>query len=135
MSRGNRAPERSKSDGGVKKAVEDLLEAERIPYFRMNAGDRFGSYKGKTWRIRGHAEGTADFLVCPNLPPWGTTVCDFEVIGDIPAYLWVETKAPGKKPTNEQNQFARNMQARGHYWICVDDAQQLIDWLKKMKAR
>src|SRR5512146_3091745 len=51
----------------VLKAVTDLLSAERIPHWRMNAGDRFGSYRGKRWRIRGHAPGTADLLVVPEV--------------------------------------------------------------------
>lgn len=124
-------------EGSVKSAVEDFLKTTRIPYFRMNSGDRLGSSNGKKWRIRGHESGTADFLLCPNISLQNNANVFADVSGTawFPCFLWVETKAPGKGPTDDQKVFAQKMQERGHYWLCIDDAAKLIAWLKNVEAR
>ena len=50
------------SESSIQRAICDLLAAKRILFFRMNAGDRLMQSKGKTYRIKGHAAGTADLL-------------------------------------------------------------------------
>jgi hypothetical protein len=108
---------------GVMRAVTDLLDAEHILYFRMNAGDRLGSYTskrtGKTsrWRIKGHAKGTADLLL---------------FIGTRP--VWCECKRPGEPLTAEQCEFAGMVQGTyNHVFIIVEDPAELQAWLKDQK--
>jgi hypothetical protein len=107
---------------GVMRAVTDLLDAERILYFRMNAGDRLGAYTskrtGKTsrWRIKGHGKGTADLLF---------------FIGTRP--VWCECKRPGEQTTHEQELFRIDVVQRGHTYILVEDAAELQAWLKDQK--
>jgi hypothetical protein len=118
-------------EGFVKRAVEDLLKAERIRYIRTNAGDRFGSTNGRKWRIRGHAKGTPDFLLLPFVythldPPHPLT---------RKAVVWCEVKAPGKSPTAEQLQFADAARNDGETWLCVDDVAKLQAWIKENRAR
>ena len=122
-------PRRVTPEGLVKKAVEDLLKAENIPYWRMNAGDRFTSHPktGVVYRIRGHKKGTADFLAAPNIKS-GPYV--------IPVFLWIETKDPERgKIEQEQLDFADEVRNRGHYHLFVDYVSILQDWLREMKAR
>jgi hypothetical protein len=122
---GVRISQRETGRTGVMRACTDLLDAERILYFRMNAGDRFGTHTskrtGKTskWRIRGHAAGTADLLL---------------FISDetnIPRTVWVECKAPGYQPSAEQVAFRNKVLAIGHWYALIDDAALLRDWLKE----
>lgn len=118
-------------EGYVKKAVEDLLTAEKIPYWRMNAGDRFGQTNGRKWRIRGHAEGTADILAAPRtvtfLPP--------NLTMDANVFLWIETKGKDGKQSAEQLEFADYVRNRGHYYLVIEDVKTLQDWLKEHRAR
>lgn len=119
-------------EGNLKSAVEDLLKVEGILFFRMNAGDRFGSTNGRRWRIRGHAKGTADILAAPQI--W-MNVNDGEYFKEYPAFLWLELKAPKGKPTPEQLDFADEIRKRGHYHMFVTDVRQVQEWLKENRAR
>lgn len=118
----------------VMKQVCDFLDAERIPYFRMNAGDRFGITNGRRWRIKGHAAGTADLLLSPKISrflPSGHLRLN-QITGEaarIPVFLWCELKRPGKSQSPEQVRFELECLQRGHAYICIDDVQELIDWL------
>lgn len=119
-----------KGEAAVKRAVEDLLTAEKIRFYRMNAGDRFGEHKGKTWRIKGHAKGTPDILATPTIDS-----CLNTSVFRVKVLLWIEVKAPGKKPTDEQSAFAYTVIADGERWILVDDVSQLQKWLRENRAR
>lgn len=116
-------------EASVKKAVEDLLKWEHIPYWRLNSGDRYGIYKGKTWRIRGCEAGTADILAAPNLPMGITGIPE-------PVFLWIEAKRPdGGTWSKEQQEFADTVRNRGHYYLLVKDVSELQTWLKDSRAR
>lgn len=117
-------------EGYVKKAVEDLLKAERIRYWRMNAGDRFGSTNGRKWRIRGHEAGTPDFLAslkreiaCPRCSD------------PVAQLMWIEVKAPGESPTKQQLAFADEARNNHEGWLCIDDVKELQEWLRENRAR
>lgn len=112
-------------EGQVKKAVMDLLAAYKIPAFRMNAGDRFGSYKGRKWRIAGHAPGTADILALP----WIYKGDEARL-----AAVWIECKAPGKELSKLQENFRDWAIVQGHDYLLVDDAAQLDAWIKLHEA-
>jgi hypothetical protein len=102
---------------GIMRACLDLLEAERILHFRMNAGDRIVPGKSnKRYRIKGHDKGTADILF---------------FIGAQP--VWCECKRPGEGLTGEQPFFRIDVMQRGHWYVIVDDPTQLQDFLKEHK--
>lgn len=115
-------PKRSEAD--VKRAVMDLLKARGIMSFRMNAGDRFGSYKGRTWKIAGHPTGTADILA---FLPLGVDYvgCHNQFI------LWIETKSSIGKQSSEQIVFERMVKDQGHDYILARSAFDVQDWLDK----
>ena len=128
-------------EGAVKKAVMDLLAAYKIPAFRMNAGDRFGAYKGKKWRIAGHAPGTADILALPRLTlcglslSWGCKQSEHEDYHfDAPYPVWIEVKAPGKKQTEAQQQFQGYAETNFHVYLLIDNPDKLKHWLETHEA-
>lgn len=115
-------------EGYVKQAVEEMLVIQKVPYWRMNSGDHFGSYTskktGKTnaWRIRGHEKGTADFLCTP---------IDAKHNFGRPVLLWVEVKGPDGIWEDDQKAFCERVLSYGHRYIVVDDVTQLLDYLRK----
>lgn len=42
--------------------------------------------------------------------------------------LWIEFKAPGKKMTAAQKDKAHLLQKYGHRVLCLDNAQEAIEW-------
>lgn len=112
------------------KAILQYLEMRGILYFRMNSGDRFGSYKGKTWRIRGHQKGTADILVFKK-----ESIYLGRNLGTIPEYIeyplvcWVECKSALGKQSLEQKQFQQRVEEWGHIYIVarnIDDVRKVV---------
>lgn len=128
-------------EGVVKKAVTDLLDAERIPWWRMQSGKVKSQFGG--W-IQMCAKGTADILAAPNGIAYAGTGFPQKnrerlVINDgyvlVPKFLWIETKAPKGKPTKEQLEFADFVRNRGHYHMFISDVRELQTWLRESRAR
>ena len=111
--------QRGSGEAGVKAAVQQLLATYGIPCYRMNSGKLV---MGKRGVVQLNPKGTPDLLASPQRAQMCGT------------YLWIETKAPGKKPTVEQLEFKMWAERRGEHWLCVDDVQQVIDWLKEHGA-
>lgn len=102
-----------RSEADVKRSVQELLKSLGIMTFRMNAGDRFGSHNGKTWKIAGHPAGTADILCFVN------------------SVLWIETKSSTGKQSPEQKQFQGIVENSGHTYLLVRSADEVSNWLKE----
>lgn len=124
------------SEANIQRAVCDLLDAKRIFWCRMNAGDRFGSYtskktgKAKSWRIKGQKEGTADLLALPMRAPWLVTDGNkfwHKYNGHV---LWIETKPTGGTQSPAQIDFQQDVEARGMTYLLVDNIDTLIEWFK-----
>lgn len=115
-----------KGEASVKRAIEDLCRAERIPYWRMNSGNLVIPSRG---RVRLNEAGTADLLLAPNCPRGMMNL-------PTPVFLWIECKRPdGGRITDEQLRFADEVRERGHYHMFVSDVRDLQDWLKDNRAR
>lgn len=115
-----------KPEAAVKKAVKDLLNAERIPWWPMQSGKIKSQFGG--W-VELCAKGTADLLASPRLG--FCPMCnDFG-----PAFLWIEVKAPKGRPSKEQLAFADFVRELNHHHLFVNDVRQLQDWLVEMRAR
>lgn len=101
----------------VQRAITDLLTAHRIPFWRMNSGDRFGMTNGKKWRIKGHEPGTPDLLAAPkNEFGW-------------PHYLWIEVKRPGGKQTPEQKNFETFANEQQMWYVLADSVEVVEKFL------
>jgi hypothetical protein len=131
-------------EGDVKKCITDFLDAERIPWWRMNAGDRYGSYtskrtgKSKRWKIAGQLTGTADLLCSPKIRqfhPCGAIALrgytDRELA--VAAFLWIEVKRPGEKQTADQIRFQQECLNRGHAYLLADSVDAVMEWLKERR--
>lgn len=110
---------------GVMRACLDLLAAEGIRHWRMNAGKTIiRGANGKYRCIMGHEKGTPDILMS-----WR----DF---GCLEAHLvWLECKATGKKLTPEQVEFRNEAFKNGERMLVISDPQELIDWIKQNKVK
>jgi hypothetical protein len=114
----NYRPELGKT--GVMRACLDVLEVYRVWHQRMNSGAvKLLSESGKSRMFRAARKGTADILATPF--PRRT----------YPAILWIECKSSTGKQRPEQSEFQKEVVLAGHEYIVVNDAQQLIDWLKE----
>ncbi len=117
---------RTKADGGVGAACEDLLTAERLPWYRMNSGKIVIPNGNGTHRaIRLNPKGTPDYLF--HMP----FMEHLEYV--TMRVVWVECKRPGESTTTEQLAFADAARLRGETWLLIDDPSQLQVWLKEQK--
>lgn len=107
-----------RSEAQILTSVLALLKARGIFAMRMNAGDRFGFYKGKKWRIRGQPPGTADILSIPYI---GTG--KFRHPGFLP--VWLECKREGGKQSVDQIVFQKMVETYGHQYFVVTSAEQV----------
>lgn len=102
----------------VLKAVLDYLAVKGIYALRLNAGDQFGSYKGKVWRKRGVAPGTADVLALVE-----------DHLNHVP--LFIECKRPGGKLSPLQESFKRDIEQRGMAYIIAESSADVEAWLRE----
>ncbi len=97
-------------EGKVKALVKDALRENNI-WFNMPVP-------------AGYGEPMLDFICCV---PYR----------DIGIFLAIETKAPGKKPTQRQEIMINKMQAAGAKVFVIDGPEgvaQLKQWLQQIKA-
>ena len=110
-------------ESDVQKCITDYLAAERIPCWRMNAGN------GGNFRMKGHEAGTADLLATPYLRYLG----NFKA----PALVWIETKAPGARTKPEtakaQQEFCDYVKSQGHYYIKASDVETVQQFIRDRK--
>ena len=58
-------------------------------------------------------------------------VADLYAVGGSGVALWIETKATGKKPTEEQSEFGRVVNnSLGTYWLWADSLDMFIEKTK-----
>lgn len=113
----------------VQRAITDYLKAEKIPCWRMNSGDRFGSYNGKKWRIKGHEPGTPDLLAAPEVTLGDSIGCSGFLTR---AYLWIEVKRPGGKQSVEQKNFEQFCKEHDMLYIVATSVDEVRDFVKSL---
>lgn len=121
------------SEAQIKRAVQDLLKARGIMCFRLNSGNFFASYKGKTRRIMGNPSGTADLLAVFNrkmrLILNGIAMGFAEEL--CQELVWIELKRVGARQSPEQKVFQQMVEKEGHTYLLIHSAAELNDWLSK----
>lgn len=133
---------RTTPEGGVKRAVTDLLDAERIFWMRnQSAVQIIPAANGQKRRfIKSGRVGVADILALPIIPARCSTcrcsyACDhgaalFASIIRVPQPLWLEIKAPHGVQSDAQKAFQAEVTALGHAYLLVNDVAILQAWLR-----
>lgn len=117
-------------ESDTQRACFDYLEAMRIPYLRLNAGDVFRpGAGGKMYRVKGAEKGTSDCLVlacteikCANDPLYKAVLVE-------PRPIFVEFKSDKGKQTPEQKAFEEMVKHQGYEYYVVRDLDELIEVL------
>jgi hypothetical protein len=107
-------------ESGVLRACLDLLAAERIWHRRWNTG----AVKLDSRFMRFGHKGDADIEM--TIPA--------EYCGKEARYqkvVWVECKSADGRQTEEQREFQREVEDRGHYYLLVRSSDDLLEWLKE----
>ncbi len=107
-------PKIKSSENDVKKAIREYLELMGYEVYRMNNGGGFRGFtkEGKQRFSFAGTPGVADLYAVKK--------------GDYP--LWIETKATGKKPTDDQYKFGLNINLSfGTFWIYADSLDMFIN--------
>jgi hypothetical protein len=139
---------------GVMRACTDLLDAERIRYYRMNSGKTFvtNPKTGKGRMIKGQEEGTADILmhvkVMVPLPDplrvpsssWfgGPSHMQWMEHGQkmpVTCPVWIECKSSVGKLSDEQIEFRLEAEKAGELFLLVKDAAELQQWIKQNRVK
>lgn len=98
----------------ILKACLDYLTLRRIPAWRSNTGATVAEYKGRKRLIRYGVKGHGDIA---GILPGGRA-------------LFIETKRPGKQPTEAQEAFLANVRAVGGVALVVHSLDELIAGLE-----
>jgi hypothetical protein len=115
---------RQTPEGGLLRAVMELLAAEHVFSLRMNTGAMFGSHNGKRWAVKFGLPGCADILAFPHV--WRSDDKNMLVI--LP--LWLELKAPKGVQSELQKSFQAQVEAEGHRYVVVRDVAEVLAILK-----
>lgn len=115
-------------EGSLLRTVTDLLDAERVWWMRCNSGMQVLMDRAGRKRVfRAGRPGMADLLATPKIMP------DGEYGVTVPHPLWLELKSPRGRQSPAQHQFQSEVEAQGHIYLLVRDAQQMIDFLRGAK--
>jgi hypothetical protein len=104
----------------VLKACLDYLALRGWLAWRNNTGAFAGTHNGKRRFVRFGMPGASDILgLIPNAPD-----------GRCGVFLAIETKRPGKPPTEAQDAFLANVRAAGGVALVVHSLDELIQGLE-----
>lgn len=102
-------------ESSLKRLITDWLNAERIPWFRMQSGKIIARHNGRSRAIPFGEPGMADILAAPR-------------IMGRPVYLWIELKAGKGQCTPDQLNFCERVQGFGMNYIVVRSLEALKSW-------
>ena len=114
----------------VQRACIDYLDAKRIMYLRLNAGDTFRpGQNGKLYKVRGAPKGTADLLILEKeRGKYCKDISDKAML--CPRPIFVEFKSSKGKQTDEQELFSNTVELLGYEYYVVRDLDELVEVLK-----
>ncbi len=117
-------------EGAVKKAVLDLLAAERIPAWPMQTGAVKATYRGKQRLFRFGQKGMADVLAFPLST---TYISAGETRHTFAHYIptWIEVKSPHGRQSPEQREFQQYVESLAMHYLIVRTVEDLLNWLKE----
>lgn len=98
----------------IQSSIIEYLTLKKYKVIRMNAGNNFKEYKGKTYMIRGMEAGMPDLMAFKDLYP-------------IPrlALYFFEVKRPGKQPTEIQMLKMIELRDYGAQVHCVHSLEEV----------
>jgi hypothetical protein len=98
-------------------ACLDLLAAERVWSIRLNTGS-FAFGEGRERRFfRAGVAGMADILAAP-------------VIDGKATLLWIEVKSATGRQRPAQQQFQREVEASGQFYLLARGSDDVLAWLR-----
>jgi hypothetical protein len=109
-------------ENAVKKAVMDLLAAERIFSFRLNTATMLSGKRMFSCHSLG--KGAADIFALP----LGSAIGGIQIVP-----LWIETKAGANGQSEEQKSFQRHVESLGHRYIVARSSDDVLQILKEIK--
>jgi hypothetical protein len=111
-------------ESGVLRACLDLLAAERIWHRRWNSG-AIRNAKGRP--VFFGRKGDADILALfQRLQRYDCGMCHGDMV-----VLWIEAKSDTGAQRPEQEEFQRQVEEAGHYYLVVRSSDDLLRWLKE----
>lgn len=117
-------PRKLGPEAALMRLCRDWLDAEHIPYWRMQSGATVGTYKGKSRFIRFGERGMADLLIAPNLPcdaPMDPWVCRELHRG----YVWAELKSEDGRLSPAQQEFQAYVLGLGMQYAIIRSLEDL----------
>jgi len=99
------------SENEVKKAILDWLLSKGVFAWRNNTGGFAGSYKGKARFFRFGAKGSGDIFALHH-----------------GRFCSIETKKPGKVPTEDQKKFMTQVREHGGLADWFDSVDEFREW-------
>ena len=113
-------PKIKQSENDVKKAIREFLELNEYEVYRMNNGGGFRGFN-KEGKQRFSFAGTSG-------------VADLYAVKRMQSPLWIETKATGKKPTDDQYKFGKKInESYGTFWIWADSFDMFLELFNDIK--
>jgi len=126
----------------IQRACIDYLDAKRVMYLRLNAGDSFRpGANGKLYKVRGATKGTADLLVLAtrneahSVKAQGLTIDtvhihEVYVSADWPRPIFVEFKSEKGRQTTEQKEFEQTVKVNNYEYYLIRSLDELLEVLK-----
>ena len=115
-------------EADVQRACLDYLDAKRIMYIRLNAGDSFRpGANGKLYKVRGASKGTSDILVLAHTEDREP---DTKAVFITPRPLFIEFKRIGAKQNADQQAFQQMVEAVKYEYHIIRSIDELLEVLK-----
>lgn len=121
---------RTSPEGNVKRAITDLLDAEKIWWMRCQTGFHvLEGANGKRRVFRAGRVGMADLLALPVIKRLVSPAHILMVQHAVP--LWIECKRPkGGIHSPDQKAFQAEVEAAGHSYLLANSVDPVLAWLR-----
>ena len=120
-------------ESDIQRACLDYLDAKRIMYLRLNAGDSFRpGANGKLYKVRGAMKGCADLLILASSKESYLTMLDKKTMTcelkekACPRPIFVEFKAEKGRQSVEQATFEYDVAQLGYEYHIIRDLDELM---------
>ena len=107
------------TEAAIQKAIINLLVMHGWLVIRINSGGQKAEYAAKSGQKKQRWFWFAKWF-CSGRDEEKSGVSDLIATSPAGQTVYIETKSPGKKPTDKQAEFGKEILARGGRWIVAD---------------